>query len=72
MRGRNESRSACELTRWMADGSLVFTDFGWDVLARLRDAGFAHAAVDCFLAPHYGHVGDGQLVFRATKDPIQR
>ena len=54
------------------DGSLVFTDFGWDVLERLRDAGFARACVDCFLAPHYGHVGDGQLVFRATKDRTQR
>ena len=54
-----------------ADGSLVFTDFGWDVLERLQDAGFAQASVDCFLAPHYGHVGDGQLVFRATKERTQ-
>jgi GT2 family glycosyltransferase/ubiquinone/menaquinone biosynthesis C-methylase UbiE/glycosyltransferase involved in cell wall biosynthesis len=49
-----------------ADGSLVFTDFGWDVIARLHDAGFDDAAVECFVAPRFGHLGDGQLVFRAT------
>lgn len=50
-----------------ADGSLVFTDFGWDVIPRLREAGFEHASVECFLAPRYGHLADGQLVFRATR-----
>jgi hypothetical protein len=47
-----------------ADGSLVFTDFGWDLLATMKAAGFSDVAVDVYSAPEYGHLGGGQIVFR--------
>ncbi len=48
-------------------GSLVFTDFGWDLLETMKEAGFADVVVDVYVAPEFGHLGDGQLVFRLTK-----
>jgi SAM-dependent methyltransferase len=48
-----------------ADGSLVFTDFGWDVLDRLREAGFRNAAFEAYVSPARGHLGGVQLVLRA-------
>jgi O-antigen biosynthesis protein len=50
-----------------ADGSLVFTDFGWDLLTTMKDAGFSDAAVDVYVSAELGHFGSGQLVFRAGK-----
>jgi GT2 family glycosyltransferase/2-polyprenyl-3-methyl-5-hydroxy-6-metoxy-1,4-benzoquinol methylase len=50
-----------------ADGSLVFTDFGWDLLATMKEAGFSDVAVDVYAAPELGHLGDGQLIFRLTR-----
>ena len=50
-----------------ADGSLVFTDFGWDLLATIRKAGFADVAVDVYASHHFGHLGGGLLLFRAEK-----
>ncbi|WGZ93711.1 MAG: methyltransferase domain-containing protein [Candidatus Thiothrix putei] len=50
-----------------AEGSLVFTDFGWDILNTLKDAGFSDATIDMYSAPEYGHLGDVQLIFKATK-----
>lgn len=49
-----------------ADGSLVFTDFGWDLLATMKE-GFSDVAVDVYAAPELGHLGGGQLVFRVVK-----
>ena len=49
-----------------ADGSLVFTDFGWDLLATMKEAGFSDMAVDVYAAPELGHLG-GQLVFRLER-----
>lgn len=49
------------------DGSLVFTDFGWDVLARMREAGFSDAALEVHASVRNGHLGGGQLVFRMIK-----
>ena len=49
------------------DGSLVFTDFGWDVLDDLRSAGFTEIRVGVYMSAEYGHLGDGQLVFVAQK-----
>src|SRR5262249_37418532 len=37
--------------------SLVFTDFGWEILTQLRDAGFSEAAVKVFWSYQYGHLG---------------
>jgi hypothetical protein len=50
-----------------SEGSLVFTDFGWDLIQWLLEAGFSDAAVDVYASEEYGHLGGGQLVFRFTK-----
>jgi GT2 family glycosyltransferase/2-polyprenyl-3-methyl-5-hydroxy-6-metoxy-1,4-benzoquinol methylase/glycosyltransferase involved in cell wall biosynthesis len=50
-----------------ADGSIVFTDFGWDLLNVMKDAGFSEVDVDVYASPELGHLGGGQLVFRAEK-----
>ena len=49
------------------DGSLVFTDFGWDLLATIKEAGFSDVAVDVYATPECGHLGGGQMVFRGVK-----
>lgn len=48
-------------------GSLVFTDFGWDLLEKIRDAGFGDVSVELYASRYYGHCGGAQLVFRATR-----
>ncbi|MEO6292390.1 MAG: class I SAM-dependent methyltransferase [Burkholderiaceae bacterium] len=50
-----------------ADGSLVFTDFGWDLLQEMRDAGFTDVVAEVYVSIPLGHLGGGQLVFRLTK-----
>lgn len=50
-----------------ADGSLVFTDFGWDLLKKMQEAGFSDVKVDVYVSAELGHLGGGQLVFRLTK-----
>jgi SAM-dependent methyltransferase len=50
-----------------ADGSLVFTDFGWDLLDLFRAAGFTRVAIEVFACVELGHLGGGQLVFRCSK-----
>ncbi|NCU38321.1 glycosyltransferase [Candidatus Saccharibacteria bacterium] len=50
-----------------ADGSLVFTDFGWDLMNDLKNAGFSDVCVDVYTSLEYGHLGGGQLVFRMIK-----
>lgn len=49
------------------DGSLVFTDFGWDLLGVVQNAGFADIAVEVYVSSEYGHLGGGQLVFMGRK-----
>lgn len=49
-----------------ADGSLVFTDFGWDLLETIKDAGFSDVAIDVYSSIKFGHLGGGQIVFRLT------
>jgi len=39
------------------EGSLVFTDFGWDVLEMARSEGFASATVEIYHSVLLGHVG---------------
>ena len=53
-----------------ANGSLVFTDFGWDVLNVMKVNGFFDVALDVYASPEFGHLGGGQLIFRAWKRPI--
>jgi glycosyltransferase involved in cell wall biosynthesis len=50
-----------------ADGSLVFTDFGWDVLKEMQVAGFSDASIEIYVSAEFGHLGGGQLVFRLIK-----
>ena len=49
------------------DGSLVFTDFGWDIMESLNLAGFKLIRVDVFASATYGHLGSNQLIFRCEK-----
>ena len=50
-----------------ADGSLVFTDFGWDILELMKVAGFSNVSVDTYISAEFGHFGGGQLVFRCKR-----
>jgi GT2 family glycosyltransferase/glycosyltransferase involved in cell wall biosynthesis len=50
-----------------AEGSLVFTDFGWDVLSQMRSVGFGDASIGVYASATLGHLGGGQLVFRLVK-----
>jgi len=49
------------------DGSLVFTDFGWDVLKEMKTVGFSDIRVNIYASAEFGHLGGGQLVFRLLK-----
>ncbi len=49
-------------------GSLVFHDFGWDVLADCRSAGFSEAYVLFYYSLPHGYLGNGgQIIFMAEK-----
>ena len=50
-----------------ADGSLVFTDFGWDLLDTIKSAGFRDVGIDIYAALEFGHLGGGQLIFKACR-----
>jgi len=50
-----------------AEGSLVFTDFGWDIIEDLRSSGFSDVKVEIFASLEYGHLGGGQLVFKVVR-----
>lgn len=50
-----------------ADGSLVFTDFGWDIIRLFLEAGFSDGMVEVYGCAEYGHLGGGQIIFKATK-----
>lgn len=50
-----------------AGGSLVFTDFGWDILQSFLEAGFSDGVVEVYGSAKYGHLGGGQIIFRVTK-----
>lgn len=49
------------------DGSLVFTDFGWDILEVMRSGGFSSAEVEIYASREFGHLGGGQIIFNAKK-----
>lgn len=49
------------------DGSLVFTDFGWDVLDEMKNSGFSDVSVEVYASAELGHLGGGQLVLKACK-----
>lgn len=47
--------------------SLVFTDFGWDVLEMARAGGFADCSAVYYWSLEYGHLGGGNVWFVATR-----
>jgi SAM-dependent methyltransferase len=49
------------------EGSLVFTDFGWEFLEQMRQAGFADVALHIYWAESRGYLGVGQHYIRAVK-----
>ena len=49
------------------DGSLVFSDFGWDILDYIKQAGFSDVVIGVYASEKLGHLGDGQLVFEAKR-----
>lgn len=48
-------------------GSLCFQNFGWDILAELRQAGFGEAMASMYWGPWQGHLGYPFFVFSASK-----
>lgn len=51
----------------LAEGSLVFTDFGWQMLDSIKTSGFTKVEVEAYSDFKYGHVGPIQIIFRAVK-----
>lgn len=49
-----------------ADGSLVFTDFGWDLLNLIKNSGFKDVSLGVYASKEKGHLGNGQIVFSAS------
>jgi hypothetical protein len=50
-----------------AGGSLVYHDFGWDLLPMIREGGFSDAFAGLYWSQEYGHLGAPQTVFIARK-----
>ena len=48
-------------------GSLVYHDFGWDLLPMIREGGFRDAFAGLYWSLEYGHLSAPQTVFIATK-----
>ena len=49
------------------NGSLVFTDFGWDVLSSMVKSGFKEVNLEIYSSKKHGHFGHLPQVFRAVK-----
>ncbi len=49
------------------DGSLVFSDFGWDILDYIKLAGFSDVVIGVYASEKLGHLGGGQIVFEAKR-----
>lgn len=47
------------------EGSLVFTDFGWEMLTGLEAAGFERCTLQSFWSFELGHLGGSLVFFRA-------
>ena len=54
-------------TPLVSHGSLVYYDFGWDLLTMLRQAGFARVRCLCRWEAATGHLGTDNLFFQADK-----
>jgi GT2 family glycosyltransferase/glycosyltransferase involved in cell wall biosynthesis/SAM-dependent methyltransferase len=49
------------------DGSLVFTDFGWDFIQDIRNVGFHQVTLHFYWSEVYGYLGAGQHYIQAIK-----
>ena len=49
------------------DGSLVFTEYGWDLLSQVTGAGFSDCVAVLYWSVEYGHLGGINLYFVATR-----
>jgi hypothetical protein len=49
------------------DRSLVFTDFGWDLLSDMEEARLKDAAVNIYASIEFGHVGQCKMSITAVK-----
>lgn len=49
------------------EGSLVFTEFGWDFIESLKNAGFTESYAICYSSVEKGYFGNMPIVFRAVK-----
>lgn len=50
-----------------SEGSLVFTDYGWDLLTMLKEIGFSTSRANVYRSLKFGHIGEGQLIFEFIK-----
>ena len=50
-----------------AKGALVFTDFGWDLLSRIKENGFNDVYLEIYASMVFGHLGSDQFLFVAKK-----
>jgi hypothetical protein len=48
-------------------GVLCYYHFGWDLLDRMRAAGFSQASVVTYWSMRWGYLGVGQTQFVAVK-----
>ena len=52
-------------------GSLVFTDFGWDIIEIISNSGFSDVGIEIYADSNFGHLGGGQIVFTATANKAE-
>jgi len=50
----------------VAENSLCFQHFGWDLLDDLRNAGFSQAVAKMYWGPWQGHIGIPSFIFHAS------
>ena len=53
-----------------AEGSLVFTDFGWDVFDLIEKAGFDDAFIEIYYNKKFGILCEHQLIFYCKKNNV--
>ncbi len=52
------------------EGSLVFTDFGWELMDWIKEAGFSDVAMAVYTNTSLGHLGGVQFFIEAAKEHI--
>ena len=52
------------------NGSLCYTNFGWNLLSNLREVGFRDCKAHYYWSDYYGYLGDNLFVFTAKADKI--